>query len=129
MRDCDVKAESLRARLKKLQIVLEHLISTDEGVTPEEKLVELFKEMSGMHEELGCLGKRKISLARKAFDLQVVYTGLVEKKIRFMERDGGIGSEDIKLRASTNPTAVEDHIFSADRWEEEVELLEPGWDH
>ena len=85
MRDCDVKAETLRTRLRKLQGLLEYLVSCE----PEEgeggaghamsevgfnnvsscQQVTLYQEMRDMHEELGRLGKRKIDLAKKAFDL------------------------------------------------------------
>ena len=53
--------------------------------------------MEKLHAELGDLGKRKVELAKKAIDLQVIYTGLVEKKIRFMEREG-VGTEEVKLK-------------------------------
>lgn len=44
-------------------------------------------------------------------DFQVIYTGLIEKKIRFMEREG-VSHEEVKLKEALNPLAVENHIFS-----------------
>ena len=68
--------------------------------------------MKEMHSELEGLGTRKVRLAHKAFDLQVIYTGLVERKIRFMERDG-IGTDEVRLREDfEDPQAVERHIFA-----------------
>ena len=84
------------------------------NLTPsdEAKLVALYHEMKEMHCELEGLGTRKVRLAHKAFDLQVIYTGLVERKIRFMERDG-IGTEEVRLREDfEDPQAVERHIFA-----------------
>ena len=87
-------------------------MNTEFTQADEAKMINLYNEMKDMHAQIEALGTRKVRLAHKAFDFQSIYTGLVEKKIRFMERDG-IGTDEIKLRDDNiDPLAVEDHLFA-----------------
>ena len=97
-------------------------------LTPEQlKLVNLFNEKDRMHQELNQLGDRKLKLAQKAYDFQLIYATLVEKKLRFMELDG-VNIDQGRLKQGLDPGVIERHLFAPDLVNKNDGQREPGWD-
>ena len=95
MRDCDVKAESLRQQINGMKHKMQLAISAKEEKPALEKL---YWEQLAKHEELDTLGQRKMVLAAKAYDFQLMFTSLVEKKLLLMEQDEDI-QEEVRTKA------------------------------